>query len=338
LEEQSNYIDAVMKQDRQNLFDVENPNEPLVRFWIFQKTEQKFEFLMSIHHAIDDGWSNVEFLNQLCQFYLALKKGEKITVVPAANVYQEFVALEKEIIGSLDAANFWKLHLKDHTYKPLKPLNTSVEQVEAVTEEYNFDSEILTDVRQLCGKLGVSPKALFLSTYLDLISTVIRGNRVCVGVVSNGRTERLSDPFGAFGLFWNIVPLCQPTIEDKGVQINKVQQSLIDIEPYVRYPLLKILSDQQLNPGAGAELFFATFNFIHFRNAKNIFEQTSLNVNTKRLHDKFHFPLNYAVSIESLSGNVSIRVEYDSMYFSRKDICSMLQNYIEMVRACLQTC
>lgn len=163
LEEQSNYIDVALEQDRQNLFDVENPNEPLVRFWSFQKTEQRLEFLMSIHHAIDDGWSNVEFINQLYQFYLALKKGEEITVVPAANVYQEFVALEKEIIGSLEAANFWKLHLKDYTYKPLKPLNTSVEQVEAVTEEYSFDSGILADVRQLCGKLGVSPKALFLS-------------------------------------------------------------------------------------------------------------------------------------------------------------------------------
>jgi amino acid adenylation domain-containing protein/non-ribosomal peptide synthase protein (TIGR01720 family) len=338
LEEQCNYIDAVMKQDRQNLFDVENPNEPLFRFWIFQKTEKSFEFLMSIHHAIDDGWSNIEFLNQLCQLYLALKKGEEITVVPTANVYQEFVALEKEIIGSLEAANFWKLHLKDFIYKPLKPLTPSVEQVEAITEEYSFDSEVLKGLRQLCGKLGVSPKAVFLSTYLDLIATVMRENRVCVGVISNGRTERLSDPFGAFGLFWNLVPLCQSTIEDKDVQIKNVQQSLIDIEPYVRYPLLEILSDQQLDLGAEAELFFATFNFMHFHNAKNISEQTGLKVNARRLHDKFHFPLNYAVSIEALSGTVSIRVDYDPMYFSCTDICSMLQNYAEMVRTCLQTC
>ena len=91
----------------------------------------------------------------------------------------------------------------------------------------------------------VSPKAVFLSTYLDLIGTVIRSNRVCVGVVSNGRAEKLSDPFGALGLFWNMVPFCQSIRSDKGVQIKNVQQSQIDIEPYVRYPLLEILSDQQ---------------------------------------------------------------------------------------------
>ncbi|MEG4395135.1 amino acid adenylation domain-containing protein [Microcoleus sp. BROC3] len=324
-EEQSNYIDAVMKQDRHNLFDIENPNEPLFRFRIFQKAENKFEFLMSIHHAITDGWGNLKFLNELYEIYSTLKKGEEITVVPAANVYKEFVALEKEILSSQDAADFWKLHLKDHTYKPLKPLTTSVEQVEAVTEKYKFEEEIIADLRELCRKLRVSPKALFLSTYLDLIGTVMKSNRVCVGVVSNGRTERLSDPFGALGLFWNIVPFCQPTQEDKGVQIKNVQQSLIDIESYVRYPLLEILAGQQK-----PELFFATFNFVNFHNAKNIKADTGLKVKARKFHDKFNFPLNYAVSMEPSSGNVNLSVEYDKMYFSGQEIRSMIQNYIEM--------
>jgi len=93
-EEQSNYIDAVMKQDRQSLFDVENPNEPLFRFRIFQKAENRFEFLMSIHHAITGGWINIEFLNELYKIYSVLKKKEEITVVPTANVYKEFVAVQ----------------------------------------------------------------------------------------------------------------------------------------------------------------------------------------------------------------------------------------------------
>jgi non-ribosomal peptide synthase protein (TIGR01720 family) len=324
---QENYIDEVIKQDRQNLFNIENPHEPLFRLWIFHKAKNKFEFFMSIHHAITDGWSSIEFLNQLHELYSAIKKGEEITVSIAANIYREFVALEKEIIGSQDASNFWKLHLRDYTYRPLQPLTTSVTQVESVAEEYNFGSEIIADLRECCRKLKVSPKAIFLSTYLDLIGTLVKENKVSVGVVSNGRIERLSDPFGALGLFWNIVPFCQTITEDKGVQIKNVQQSLIDIEPYVRYPLLQTLSDQKTT-----ELFFATFNFVHFHNAKDVSEHNGLKVNRRRFHDKFNFPLNYGVSMESLSGNVSIRVEYDPMYFSCQDIRSMLQNYIEILK------
>ncbi|MEA5603241.1 non-ribosomal peptide synthetase [Nostoc sp. UHCC 0252] len=327
LDEQESYIDEIVKHDRQNLFNIQNHNEPLFRFVIFRKAKNIFEFFMSIHHAIIDGWSNVEFFKELFDLYSEIKKGEEIKIAPAANVYQEFVALEKEIINSLDASNFWKLHLNNCIYKPLQPLSTSLEQVEYVVEEYKFDSNIIADSREFCRKLRISPKALFLSVYLDIISTVIKENTVCVGIVSNGRTERLSDPFRALGLFWNIVPLCQQVIEDKGVQIKNVQQSLIDIESYIRYPLLQIFSDQQK-----AELFFATFNFVHFHNAKNIFDHHGLKVSSKRSHDKFHFPLNYAVSIEPLTGNMIIYVEYDQMYFTCQQIRSMLQNYVEMFK------
>ncbi|MEH2443379.1 non-ribosomal peptide synthetase [Nostoc sp.] len=326
-DEQEKYIDQIIRQDRQDLFQVENINEPLFRFVIFRKAKNLFEFFMSIHHAIIDGWSNVEFLKELFELYSGFKKGEEIIVAPAANVYQEFVALEKEIISSPEALNFWKLHLNNYIYRPLQPLSVCLEQVDTVVEEYKFYSELIADSRQFCRKLRISSKALFLSIYLDIIATVIKENMVCVGIVSNGRTERLSDPFRALGLFWNIVPLCQQVIEDKGGQIKNVQQSLIDIESYIRYPLLQILSDQQKT-----ELFFATFNFVHFHNDKNIFEHPGLKVNGKRSHDKFHFPLNYAVSMESLTGNVSIYVEYDQIYFSRQQIRSMLQNYVEMFK------
>ena len=331
-DEQENYIDEVVNQDRQNLFNIENSNEPLFRLWIFWKAENRFEFFTSMNHAITDGWSSIEFFNQLYELYSTLKEGKEIHVVPATNVYKEFVALEKEIISSTDASNFWKLHLINYTYKPLKPLINSEKQVEPTFEEYNFDPEIIADLRECSRKLKVSPKAIFLSAYLDLISTLRKENTISVGVISNGRTEELSDPFGALGLFWNIVPFCQAITEDKDVQIKNVQQSLIDIEPYVRYPLLQILSDQQLKPIAGAELFFATFNFVHFHNAKNISDRTGLKVHRRRTHDKFNFPLNYAVSMESDSGNISIRVEYDQMYFSSQDICSMLQNYLEIFK------
>jgi hypothetical protein len=106
-----------------------------------------------------------------------------------------------------------------------------------------------------------------------------------------------------------------------------VQQSLIDIEPYVRYPLPQILSDQQK-----PELFFATFNFVHFHNAKNINADTGLEVKARKSHDKFNFPLNYAVSMSPVEGNATLQVEYDKTYFSRQEIRSMIQNYIEMVR------
>ena len=59
------------------------------------------------------------------------------------------------------------------------------------------------------------------------------------------------------------MPFCQTITEDKSVQIKNVQQTLIDIEPFVRHTLLQILLDQKTT-----ELFLATFNFVNFHNIK----------------------------------------------------------------------
>ena len=283
--------------------------------------------MISIHHAIADGWGNIEFLKELYELYSALKRGEEIIVAPLVNVYQEFVALEKEIIDSKEASNFWRLQLKTHVDKPLKPLTTPRGKVEAVAEKYQFDSQLIADLGKLCRKLRVSPKAIFLSPYLDLIGNEMKENMACVGIVSNGRTEKLSDPFKALGLFWNIVPFSQPIISNKIEQIENVQQTLVDIEPYVRYPLLQILSDQ-----GKTELFFATFNFVHFHNAKNNFAHTSLRLDVKRSHDKFNFPLNFVLSMDPFEKNVSISVEYDRIYFTRQEIRSMIQHYSKSIK------
>ena len=160
----------------------------------------------------------------------------------------------------------------------------------------------------------------------------MKESMACAGIVSNGRIERLSDPFQALGLFWNIVPFYQPIISNKIEQIKNVQQTLVDIEPYVRYPLLQILSDQ-----GKPELFFATFNFLHFHNAKNNFAKTDLNASPIRSHDKFNFPLNFVVSMDPFERNASIRVEYDQMYFSRQELRSMIQQYSEFFKHIVYT-
>src|SRR6185436_1937010 len=101
----------------------------------------------------------------------------------------------------------------------------------------------------------------------------------------------------ALGLFWNIIPFCcsvEASAPDS--RVARVQQLLIDTELYARYPLPQILKDQQRD-----ELFWATFNFIHFPNSTAGTTDRSLRLLSERLHDKFHFPLNFVVSIEPSS-------------------------------------
>lgn len=326
--EQDKYIDAAMKEDRARPFDVNDAGEPLFRVTLFIRSEQSLEFFMSMHHAITDGWGNREFSNELVELYLALKDGDERELPPSTNTYKEFVALEREIIGNSAAHDFWKDHLDGWRHKSLQPKAQALNLSAETNHTYVLTSELAGQLNQLARAASVSLKAVFLSAYLNLIGAETSENRVTVGVVSNGRSERLSDPLKALGLFWNIIPFhCPINTGDQSSQIRRVQELLIGTEQYASYPLAQILKDQQ-----STELFFATFNFLHFHNIKDLPVEGGLRLLGFRGHDKFHFPLNYIVSVNPFDGNIGFRVEFDELYFNSESIRLLTDKYVELLR------
>ncbi|HVI73283.1 MAG TPA: condensation domain-containing protein, partial [Pyrinomonadaceae bacterium] len=240
-----------------------------------------------------------------------------------------FVALEREIISSKAASNFWREHLKNSTDKLLPRRTLPVNQDTESNYLHRLPRELTNRMYELSRSLKVSLKAIFLSGYLDLIGSETGGKTATVGVICNGRSERLTEPLKAVGLFWNIIPFCCSLEgKDKLSQVEKVQRLLIETELYGTYPLARILKEQNTTA-----LFSATFNFLHFHHMKNIPVDHGLRVLSMKSHDKFHFPLNYIVSVDPFNGNIGFRVEYDKSYFSRESIRSLTEQYVELLRS-----
>jgi len=326
-DEQERHIASATDQDRQNLFDVRKAGEPLFRCRIFIRSENTISFFLSMHHALSDGWGNRELIAELAEAYAALKRGERVERTTAGSEYKEFVALEREIIASEEAREFWGKHLAGHRQEPL-PRRTATRQPSSQTNlAGTFDDALAAKVRDASRNLRVSVKVILLGTYLNLLGRLTGQERVTVGVVSNGRSERLSNPLKAMGLFWNIIPFCGPaSAPDRASHLEAVQQGLINAEAYARYPLLQIMEDLRQT-----ELFFATFNFLHFHNVKEIPSDGGLRLLGFSGHDKFHFPLNYALSVDPFRGDINYRVEYDRAYFSENTIELLTDEYIELL-------
>jgi len=326
-DEQERHIASAIDQDRQNLFDVRKAGEPLFRCRIFIRSESTISFFLSMHHALSDGWGNRELIAELAEAYAALKRGERVERTTAGSEYKEFVALEREIIASEEAREFWCKHLAGHRQEPL-PRRTVTRQPSSQTNlAGTLDDALAAKVRDASRNLRVSVKVILLGTYLNLLGRLTGQERVTVGVVSNGRSERLSNPLKAMGLFWNIIPFCCPaSAPDRASHLEAVQQGLINAEAYARYPLLQIMEDLRQT-----ELFFATFNFLHFHNVKEIPSDGGLRLLGFSGHDKFHFPLNYALSVDPFRGDINYRVEYDRAYFSENTIELLTDEYIELL-------
>ena len=327
---QEERLSAAILEDRAQRFDVTNPEEPLFRFRLFLRSDTALVLFMTIHHAITDGWGKVAFLNELVESVEALKAGKQLDRGTYPDVYKEFVALEREILADEEARVFWETHLEKHrgSQPPRRELHASAS--DPTSQAFLLESETVSRLRALAGGLSVSTRAVFLSAYLDVIAEESRSDTVTVGVVFNGRSERLSDPFGAMGLFWNIVPFCHSVSSDKLAQVREVQALLIDMERWARRPLAQILRDSW-----ASELFFATFNFLHFHHSKESTFQGRLKMRRYPGHDKFHYPLNYVVPVHPFDGSARMRVEYDPLHYDATMICSVHQRYMESLMSLL---
>ncbi len=327
--EQDGYITDALGRDRSRPFDVREAARPLFRFAVFLRSEKTAEFFMSAHHAVADGWGNQQLLNELVEVYAALKRGEAREPSAGPNTYKEFVALEREILSSAAASGFWRDHLSEHEWRPLKKRRAASAGGGApVNYEAALPAELAAQLKRAAVEQQVSLKSLFLSAYLDLVAGITGGGQNTVGVIANGRSERLSNPLKALGLFWNIIPFCLPAGGDGGrpARARRVQQLLVDAELYARYPLPQIMKERRAR-----ELFSATFNFLHFHNASGDKFDGDFRLLGQRQHDKFHFPLNLVVAVDPSGGGVGLRVEYDGRYFDGETVRAMAGDYVSLL-------
>jgi non-ribosomal peptide synthetase component F len=191
-----------------------------------------------------------------------------------------------------------------------------------------IEPRCVAGLQALARSLSVSLKAVLLAAYLRVLAD--DGDAAaCVGVVSNGRSDRLSDPLGGLGLFWNLLPfgldsLPGATAATDAALIRAVQVELSAMEEFALYPASRVAEQQH-----GRSAYQATFNFIDFHNAAQVQENTDLVLTHQDGHDKFHAPLNYAFGVDRAGGAVGVRVDYDPAYFDATDINRRNDNLLQ---------
>jgi hypothetical protein len=324
--EQECEIERAILRDRAEPFSAED-GSPLMRFRWFRKTPNEFELLLSVHHAIDDGWGNQHFLGQLFSLYERVRRGERPSLTPASNVFREFVALEHEMARSEEAAGIWSSWDLQSTGRSCLHRMENAPQ-HAPGCRMIIGEELLQPLQALSRRLAVSLKSVLLSAYLELIAHELDGARPTVGVVSNGRSDRLSDPLNALGLFWTLAPFCPSRMNgEAAARIRGVQDALLVLDAWAVYPLERIVASHQCE-----ELFFATFNFVDFHNAARVAPDAGFRVLDGRGHDKFHYPLNYLFSVIRSQHMLVVQVEYDNAYFTEAKIAELNTRLLQILR------
>jgi amino acid adenylation domain-containing protein len=258
---QEQALNQWLQEERANHFDW--GLAPLLRFRVHLRSDESFQFTLTEHHAILDGWSVASMLTELFRTYLSLASGADLAPEPPPETtFRDFVALEREARESEEFREYWaeKLAGSSPTLLPrvfadAKP--GAPAQVRVI--DVPVSRETSQGLKRLAQQAGVPVKSVLLGAHLKVMSALGGGLDVMTGVVTNGRPEQ-DDGERALGLFLNTVPF---RVKLKGGTWGDLAREAFDAEiemtPYRRYPMAELLKAR-----GGARLFETSFNFTHF--------------------------------------------------------------------------
>ena len=238
---QHNRLVEWVEGEKRNRFDW--AKAPLMRLHVQRRGEDTFQFIVSFHHAIMDGWSLAMMLTELFQDYHGLITGTKKEILTPGVTYRDFVILESSTVQSEESRNFWtKLLEQPVTHQlprwPHLPTQKAREQTRG--PEVYFPEPLLRALQDLARSCGVPIRTVLLAAHCRVMKLLAGCDDVLTGLVANGRPQCI-DGERLIGLFLNTLPFRVKLENDTWrTLIQKVFASEQGIIPHRRMPLAEI--------------------------------------------------------------------------------------------------
>jgi amino acid adenylation domain-containing protein len=258
--EQETRLERFQAEERARHFVWDRP--PLLRFAAHRLADDTFQFTLTEHHAILDGWSVASLLTELFKSYFSLLGAEAPPEEPPPAVdYRDFVALERAALNSAESRDFWLSRLSDSVPVVLpRPGGDAAPRAKLVRVfEVPIAPETSEGLRRLALRNAVPVKSLLLAAHLRVLALVGGQPDVISGVVANGRPEEDGGE-RVLGLFLNTIPFRLKLRGGTWAELaRQTYEAELELLPHRRYPL----AEMQRARG-GRPLFEVAFNYTHF--------------------------------------------------------------------------
>jgi amino acid adenylation domain-containing protein len=306
---------------------------PLLRLLIQRRRHNSFQFSLSFHHALLDGWSLSSVLNEMFGHYVALLQQEEETLPPPPSIqFREFIALEQAAMRSETQRSFWQKKLEDvqPTILPRwqRTRRLTNQRPEVLQHLVPISSKLSDALKRFATEAKLPLKSVVLAAHLRVLSLVTGQDEVVTGLVSNGRPEE-PDGDRIAGLFLNTQPLIfrlpGGTWEDLVRAVFEAEREII---PFRRFPFLEI---QQM---AHTPLLFETgFNYTHFHIAHGMLHLPGFKVLEFHGISETNFPLLVDFDLDLTVAEVQLALKYEAGEFTQEQIAAMSGYYERTLQA-----
>ncbi|GLB04474.1 nonribosomal peptide synthase [Aspergillus tubingensis] len=204
--------------------------KPLVRCAIVTDEEANRRwFVLTLHHALYDGWSMPLLLQRLSDAYHGL---------PERPTHPKFKAFIRYIRGQSHerAVQYWRDNLAECDCEPFPALSSPVQQVKT-------DSEITHKLLSLNIRTpGVTPAILVRSACALLLSHRTNSDKVMLGITTSGRSAPITGIEKIVGPTIATIPLYVKIQQSQTVMdyLGTIQQQMTTMIPFEQFGLHNI--------------------------------------------------------------------------------------------------
>ncbi|WP_242273251.1 non-ribosomal peptide synthetase [Bacillus cereus group sp. BfR-BA-01538] len=302
---------------------------PLFRAMLIKIEEQKYLFLMDMHHIISDGISIGILLKELAMIY----KGEKLPRLGAQ--YKEFVAWEQNFHSSkrfLEQEKYWLSRFTEQVpeFKISKKDNRKIQYDKIKNVSFEVDQKKAEILKEIASEQGVSLFMLLLSIYNILLSKISGQTDVVVGTAISGRREKEFQY--TVGLFINTIAIrnkvqIQSRFSDFLQEVKKNTLSALDNQEYPFNYLVK--NTRKMGKMKGDSLFNVWFEVLD-ANLVDSYLPNSKMIPFDYVNSHSEFDLRW-MGLEQ-KGNLTFVVKYKESLFKEREIVHFIEIFNEIIK------
>lgn len=260
---QKTALEEWLEIEKIRVFDI--TQYPLIRFHVHKRSAETFQFSLSFHHAIIDGWSDASMLTEIAQRYLHELEGETFNSPLLQTQFRDFVLLELQAIHSEEHRRFWQERLEGSEFIRIPRWKTA-----PITRERGIgycEVEISDDLSNALKRLALSAavpiKNVLLAAHMRALAMLSGKTDVTTLLTSVGRPET-PDGDRVLGLFLNSTPF---RMKLSGGRWRQLLDETFTLEtsavPFRRYPMVEIQKLLGRDKISETGFYFTHFHIYH---------------------------------------------------------------------------
>jgi amino acid adenylation domain-containing protein/non-ribosomal peptide synthase protein (TIGR01720 family) len=318
------YINQWISHESQRPFAMDSHS--LARLTTFYSENKVFKFAISFHHAILDGYSLSLLINEFIFLYT---KPTQIDQTHSTNKQvlsnANYIRLESDAQENYNDKTYWMKQIQE--FRATNIYSWYVKQSGLVSYKVDriLDSYLTRKLHEIATNHHLTTDCVLLGVLVKVLSILSASPNVGLGIITNGRPERLGGDT-MMGLFLNTLPFSVNIKNDSFLDIfNKILAKKTSMYAHRRYPLAKILQDNQM-----IDPINIIFNYFKFEKYALLDDLQDIIV-----HEYINYPIIFNCGLSN-DNRVIIRINSHEKYYARVQINSIIDLWSDFLSVALE--